>query len=152
MDAKAERRAAEELQDALDHLEAQGKREKPAVSRRDARAVLLPFGSLLCAGSEGTAAAAERLRRLTARFDEAWRTAVTEELRLAGAEYVMSVDERYLGMPDYDFEYTTGARERLESRLRACEELGYALPEGLRERVADADEVYRPYVERRQGS
>ncbi len=126
---------------------ARGKNARP--SRKDARALLVPMGTLLPSwSSDALAAALERIREVTKGFPEAWRAAISEELELACTEYVTSVDERYLGMKDYDFAYTSGARERLEARLRACAAMGHPLPEGMLRRIAGADAIYAPYLKR----
>ncbi|MFT5287666.1 MAG: hypothetical protein ACI8TQ_003854, partial [Planctomycetota bacterium] len=71
-----------------------------------------------------------------------------EEMQLATAEYVTSVDPHYLELGSYDFGYTTAARERLEARLLAYHLLGQALPELLGSQIEKADETYRPFRER----
>jgi hypothetical protein len=49
------------------------------------------------------------------------------ELTLACAEFAQGVDPRYLGLPNYDLEYTRAARRRLADRLQAAHELGFRL-------------------------
>jgi hypothetical protein len=141
------------LDRALEELEATCAAKRPHPTRHDARAVLVPFGLLLMEGASlGLEDSAERVERATRTCSDRWRHAVTEEIQLACAEYVTSVDERYLPLPNYDFDYTSRARERLEARLLACDALGYPLPANTRSRIAEADRIYEPYLARREGS
>ena len=141
-----------ELGGALTALEELGRQKRPHPTRHDARALLVPLGQLLLAGADvAVDEVRERIAAATRTCTDRWTAALTEELQLACAEFVTSVDERYLDMPSYDFDYTSAARERLEARLVACEALGVPIPAGMRTRIADADRIYAPYLERGKG-
>jgi hypothetical protein len=140
-----------ELEAALGELEELATRKRPHPTRHHARALLLPLGSLLIEGGVEPEETTARVAQATRSYEDRWRAAMTEEMQLASAEYVTSVDESYLDMPSYDFAYTSEARRRLEARLRACDALDHPLPEGLLDRVRRADEIYAPYEERWQG-
>lgn len=111
--------------------------------RTQARALLVPLGELLVAAEEPDAQLAERLQlaRELGQHCEPWTRAVTEELELACAEHVRSVDPRFLALPRYDWNYTLEARRRLTARLVAARELGLPLPERLLPRVEEADRL-----------
>jgi len=137
------------LESAIVDLEQIAKQSTPHPSRFHARDILIPLGSLLAADLPfPVEAITDRLKKLTAPFAENWERALAEEMQLATAEYVTSVDPRYLEMDGYDFNYTTAARERLEARLLACECLGHTNPELLGKQIEKADETYRPFRER----
>lgn len=149
----------DELEKALGELEAD-KKAKRAPNRYSARAVLVPLGLVLLEheSEESLGESHPELRPLVDRarsivqafdeapFDGAFRQAVQEELALAGAEHVHSVDPRFLEHPRYDFAYTLGARERLEARLVAARALEIEIDEGLLEQIARADERLQPYL------
>ncbi len=141
----------EELEQALAALAAL-ERAEARPDRHHARALLVPLGRLF--GSGGTDAAEPwlaRARRAGAGLGEAWIEAVRAELALACAEYVHAVDARYLELPNYDFAYTFGARERLEARLLAARALALEPPATLLEGVRRADELLARY-DRESGS
>lgn len=141
------------LEQSLARLEELGKARGGRATRHDARSLLVALGRLAADGAPlDLPALRARLERAAAGVAPSWEAAVEEELRLAAAEYVTSVDERYLGLPDYDFDYTTSARERLDARLRACALLDLDVPRGLVERVEAADAVYAGWLERRAGN
>lgn len=124
-------------------------RKKRKPSRFHARAVLVALGHRILAGDRDlTAAAVARVKDLVQERIADWELAVREELELAAAEFVRSVDPRFLSLPKYDFAYTVAARERLEARLAAADQLGIAVEESLLEQVADADERLAPYLGR----
>ena len=114
---------SQELEDALALVrEALAKRQP--LNRYHARAVLLPLGAELARAAEAAGRArVERLRELLRPVAAGWSQAVQDELEMAVAEFVKSVDRRYLTRPDYDFEYTLEARARVEDRLRAMRAL-----------------------------
>jgi hypothetical protein len=121
---------------ALEELRARGR----PPDHRDARALLLELGLRLLAAPGGAAELElEHARRATEALGEAWLTAALEELALASTEYVRSVDPRYLDLPNYDFEYTLAARERLEARLVAAKALGLAPGNRTLRKVERAD-------------
>jgi len=141
-----------ELEDALEELEglARPTGESRRPDRYDARALLIPLGAAL--RDEGDAAAQRWLARARAACDalgEAWENAVHSELALACAEHVHAVDRRYLELPNYDFEYTCKARERLEARLVAARALGHEVPESLVQGVVRADRILAPFLAER---
>ena len=141
--------ALEELDRALDALE-QLVRADGRPSRHEARAILVPLGTALAEGGEGTKARIARLRAAVERLRESWEAAVHEELSLACAEHVQAVDPRYLGLSDYDFDYTVEARARLQARLRAAEALGIEAPRALWLRVEEADAILEDYLRARE--
>ena len=135
------------LENAVTDLEELAKKNTPRPSRFHARDVLLALGNLAGADDEfQVEELAERLSKLTQPFLERWQRAVDEELQLACAEFVTSVDEKFLRLENYDFDYTTSARKRLEARLVACELLGYEIPSTLTDQVERADQTYAPYL------
>jgi hypothetical protein len=141
----------DELEAAVRDLERLARRSQP--NRHQARAVLVPLGLWILAESEGGAQEGlDRVRRATARFGGAWEAAVRDELTLACTEHVQSVDPRYLSLPNYDFEYTLEARERLEARFAAAHALGIELEARLRERVGRADRVLADHLARLERS
>lgn len=113
-----------DLESAIRAVEALAGRGAP-LTRHDARPILLRIGwSLLAGRPEGLEDARDRLRRLPERPRTSWIAAVQDELSMASAEYVRSVDPRYLDHPQYDLDYTLEARRLLEARWRACAYLG----------------------------
>lgn len=133
---------------ALSHLEALARRGGRPI-HLDVREIVLHLGGLVLA--ERAAEAERQLRRvgevrrcLGAGID----AALESEYALACAEYVQSVDVRFLGIPNYDFEYVIRARERLEARFEAAALLGVELPGRLLEQVARADELLASRVAR----
>ena len=163
---QAAQRAA--LEQALVELEAMPERPRPRrPDRYDARALLVPLGTLLGGsgapptlpdphGKAGTASsvvlndelesAVTRAIAVGERLGNRWHEAVGAELSLACAEHVHAVDPRYLDLPNYDFEYTMRARERLEARLIAAERLDLTLPTGLLGGVRAADDRLRAHL------
>jgi hypothetical protein len=134
------------LREALADLRTLARR-KSRPTRYEARAVLVGLGLLVLA--EGEAAAREWLGELTvarAPFEEAFARAAAEELSLAAAEHVRSVDPRFLDHPRYDLAYTVAARERLEARLIAAVLLELEVGEALLEQVAGADRLLEPLL------
>jgi hypothetical protein len=134
----------EELERALVELEALAARKGPRPGRMpgrwEARALLIPLGRLILA--RGEAALAEslgRARRAAAACGDAWTAAVDEELALACAEHVQGTDPRYLGLPNFDWDYVLSARERLEARVVAARALGRAPGAALWAQVGEAD-------------
>ena len=124
------------------------KKRKP--SRFDVRALFVPLGALILEGDiVGLSPTLEHLATFISPDDEDWQKAVAEELGLAAEEYSLSVDPKYLSLPNYDFDYTERAREMLECRLRAAEHLGFGLPEGLQGRIQRADALLEPYLDTR---
>jgi len=119
-------------------------------TRFDVRALFIPLGALILEGDlSGLAPTLEHLASFVRSSDEAWVAAVAEELTLASEEFCQSVDERFLDLPNYDFDYTELSRENLECRLRAAEHLGFEALEGLAGRISAADELLEPYLARR---
>lgn len=99
-----------------------------APSHYVARHVLLALGALLEEGPSAEASGwLERVRAMGAALGPPWEEAVRTELSLACGEFAQCLDPRYLALPNYDLEYTRSARRRLEDRLRAARELGFAL-------------------------
>lgn len=127
-------------------------RKKRKPSRHHARPILIAIGERLLAGDESEAEAnVRRIADVVRSVSDDWQRAVQDELELACAEFIQSVDPRFLDHPRYDFHYTVRARERLEARLRAAERLDVAPSEDLLDRVARADETLQPYLRRRDG-
>jgi len=120
------------------------------LSRYEARDLLLPLGQLILEedGPEATDLVAEA-RALVDTLGAAWILAAGEELALAAAEHVAGVEPRWLDHPGYDFGYTERARERLEQRLVAAENLGLELPSALSEGIERADRLLGEARERR---
>jgi hypothetical protein len=127
--------------------------DKPGnLDRHLVRAVLLPLGALLIhPGDEDQDAILTEIRELVEPAEKAWREALEFELKLAASEHIQSVDLRYLSRPDYDFEYTMRARERLEARLAAAEALGWPADAELLQRVQRADATLEPFLGSREG-
>jgi len=125
------------LEEALREVEALGK-DGGRADRHHARGLLVPLGELLDADAD-VATELERARSAVERLGASWPAALADELSLACAEHVHSVDPRYLSLPNYDWEYTLEARRRLEARIVACRALGFAFPDTLLESVHRAD-------------
>lgn len=137
------------LESAIEDLEQLAKKKSPHPSRFHARDILVPLGTLAAADLPFPRdELVTRLTRLTEPFAERWQRAVNEELQLACAEFVTSVDEHYLELDNYDFDYTTTARERLGARLLACELLSCEVAPKLTEQIERADLIYAPYREK----
>ncbi len=135
------------LETALSRLEElRRKRRRP--ERRDAREVLVPLGELLLRGDPAAQPLAERARVLLIGWEQGQQAAASE-LALACAEHVHSVDPRYIGLADYDVDYTLAARERLRARTSAAEALGLAVPSALARAVAGADARLEAFLARR---
>ena len=150
------------LEAALDELAAIAKRGGEP-NRYHARELLVALGNALL-GDTGdalevepedlTASAPagdvvpylERALELGERLGPSWRAAARTELELACAEHVHSVDPRFLSLPNYDWDYTLSARQRLTARLAAAQRLGLDLPETLLARVEEADERLREHL------
>ena len=139
------------LESALVDLAADVK-AKSGPHRHHARAILIPLGQLMLAAQEAGgelepgADWVERIQGLVEPVAELWSAAVAEELSLACAEHIRAIDPRFLDHPGYDFPYTIGARARLEARLLGCQALDLEVPEGLLDRVAEADARLAPYL------
>jgi hypothetical protein len=135
----------EELAAALRHLAAR----RGSLGRWDAREVLVPLGRLVLArGADGCAEDLQRVRAAVGPAQEAWEAAVREELSLACAEHIQGTDPRFIGLPNFDWDYVLEARERLEARAAAARALGGEPPAGLWGEVLAADR--RVEVERRR--
>ena len=136
------------LESAIDDLEKIAKKKSPRPSRYHARDILIALGTLAASDlpfpKEEIVA---RLLKLTEPFTDSWQRAVDEELQLACAEFVTSVDEHYLKVVGYDFDYTTRARERLGARMLACELLSCEVAPKLTDQIERADLIYAPYRE-----
>ena len=144
-----------EAEAALTNLEGLVRRQTPP-SHYVARHVLLALGQVLREEVPEGSTLLERARAAGAAAGPAWGEAVHTELTLACGEFAQSVDPRYLELPDYDFEYTRGARLRLADRLRAAKELGFELAPREAEVLELADRVLasreaRPNGARRPG-
>lgn len=114
-----------------------------------ARLVLLTLGRSLGAPPvEACSSWLERTRAAGRAAGGAWDEAVRDELTLAVGEFAQCVDPRYLDLPRYDMEYTRAARARLEDRLRAARELGFAPSSREAEVLALADRVLASAEER----
>lgn len=129
-----------DLEKALELLEALV-RQRAAPSHYVARHLLLALGAALRSDATGIAALVERARRAGAEAGKAWEEAVLAELGLACGEFAQCVDPRYLGLPNYDLEYTRAARARLADRMRAAEALGFVPSPRDREMLELADQV-----------
>ena len=122
----------------------------PRPNRFQVRALLLSLGTALLDEEQAPTTVVpevvERVRALIAAYEDAWRTAVHDELALAVTEHVRSCDPSYLRLPNYDFPYTVEARERLEARLRAADELGLAADGLLLDQIEGADGILAPFL------
>jgi hypothetical protein len=136
-------RRAPGLEDSVRSLEQLArKRERP--SHFLARVILLGVGEQL---REGRAEALlRRIRTAVEPIAPDWSEAVGMELSLAIAEFAGSVNPRYLGLPDYDREYTTRSRALLEDRLRAARALGVAPAERECQILDIADRVWADHL------
>jgi hypothetical protein len=138
------------LEEGIAELEALAGGREGRPTRYHARAVLIPLGQLLLAGEPAERGPyLARLARAVESQREAWTAALSEELALACAEHIHSVDPRHLEHPRFDFGYVVSARARLEARLRAAAALGVAPSPVLRERVAEADRLLEAHQPRR---
>jgi hypothetical protein len=143
--------SARELEAAIADLEDLARRGRQP-SHYAARHLLLELGEALAAGGlEASRAALERALAAGSRLEPGWSAAVREELSLAAAEFARCLEPRYLSLPNYDLEYTRGARARLEDRLRAARALGFELPDREGEMVELADRVLASLMEQRGG-
>ncbi len=141
-----DRNPAAELAQALEAL-AEVLAGDRTPDRFDVRALFLPLGALVLEGD--IASLTPTLEHLGGAIEgrrEAWEAAVASELELAGDEFCRSVDPRYLGLPNYDLDYTLASREFLACRIQAALQLGFALPAGLEGRVEKADKALDPYL------
>ncbi|MBK7875037.1 MAG: hypothetical protein IPJ77_04675 [Planctomycetes bacterium] len=119
------------------------------LNRYHARAVLLPLGELLSAEDPAAGrSGVEELRRLIGPVRAGWRKAVEDELEMAITEFAMSIDQRYLARPDYDFAYTLEARRRISVRLAAARALEIELPAIGERALSIADREFAPYLDR----
>jgi hypothetical protein len=116
--------SARDVEEALASLE-RAAREGRRPGHHLARHLLLGLGAALREQPERCAAWIERAQAAGTAAGAAWKDAVLDELTLACGEFAQCVDPRYLDLPDYDHEYTRGARARLEDRLRCARELGF---------------------------
>lgn len=139
----------QELDQAIRSLEELA-RKKTAPSHYVARHVLLALGQVLRAEAPGSCVALlERARAAGRAAGAAWDQAVQTELTLACGEFAQSLDPRYLGLPDYDLDYTRSARLRLADRLRAASALGYELTPREQEVLELADRVLASHTARK---
>lgn len=130
-----------EVEKAIGSLEELARRQA-SPSHYVARYVLLTLGKLLHEAPPGSYdALLERTRAAGRAAGPAWDQAVQTELTLACGEFAQSLDPRYLGLPDYDLDYTRSARARLADRLRAAGELGFELTAREKELLELADRV-----------
>jgi hypothetical protein len=143
--------SARDLEAALADLEDLARKGKQP-SHYAARHLLLELGQALAAdGVEACRGVLDRALAAGSRLEPGWSAAVREELALASAEFARCLEPRYLSLPNYDLEYTQGARARLEDRLRAARALGFDLPERESEMVELADRVLGTLTEKRAG-
>jgi len=140
--------SSSELEAALRSLEEVGtKMHHP--SHYLARDVLLALGRWMRESEpEGQEALLARARKAGHSLGQGWVEAVQTELSVACAEFVQSVDPRYLGVPGYDLEYTRASRARLEDRLRAATALGFTPVSRETELLAMADRVWTAHLGR----
>jgi len=140
-------REAEKALASLEELVRRGARP----SHHLARAVLLTLGQILREEGPGSCAALiERARAVGQRAGPAWSEEVQTELTLACGEFAQGVDPRYLGLPNYDLDYTRSARLRLADRLEAARELGFALAPREAQMLELADRVLEQHLARRR--
>ena len=145
-------RLSKELGAAIGSLQSDLK-GKGVPHRHHARSILIPLGQIMLeVGDEDDASTTwtGKIRAVVEPSEEFWLAAVHEELSLSGAEHIRAVDPRFLEHPNYDFGYTIGARARLEARLLACQALDLEVPEGLLDRIAEADARLAPFLEPKQ--
>ena len=134
--------SASEVEEALANLE-RVVRAGQEPSHYVARHVLLTLGRALREEAAASCSAwLERARAAGNAAGEAWGSAVRDELTLACGEFAQCVDPRYVGLPNYDFEYTRAARARLEDRLSSARELGFSPSPKEVEVLALADRVF----------
>lgn len=137
--------SAGEVEAALASLEELARRGH-APSHYVARHLLLALGRVLREGPpEAWEAQLARARSAGAAAGPGWAEAVEAELGLACGEFAQSLDPRFLGLPNYDLEYTRAARERLEDRLRAARTLGFELSPRETDMLALADQVFTAF-------
>jgi hypothetical protein len=143
--------ARDEVEGALQILEKVA-RAGQAPSHYVARHVLLALGRALREGSSEADLArwAERVRAAGESAGEAWEDAIQAELTFACGEFTQCLDPRFLGLPNYDLEYTRAARARLEDRLRAMRWLGSELSSADAQVLELADAVLERFESRRQ--
>ena len=123
---------------------------RAALTRHEARPILLGIGRALLAGRpDEVAGAAERLRKLPQPLRESWEDAVRDEMGMAATEHVRSVDPRYIDHPRYDLAYTLEARRQLEQRKRACDHLGLPTDPALLAAVGRSDSILEGHTGRR---
>jgi hypothetical protein len=143
--------SARDLEAAITDLEDLARRGRQP-SHYAARHLLLELGEALAAdGLEASRGPLDRALAAGSRLEPGWSAAVREELSLAAAEFARCLEPRYLSLPNYDLEYTRGARARLEDRLRAARALGFELPEREGAMVELADRVLATLAEKRPG-
>jgi hypothetical protein len=134
---------------ALGELEGSVRRDVPP-GHHLARRVLLTLGDALRREPGTCGALVERARAAGRAAGKAWEQAVRTELSLACGEFAQGLDPRYLGLPNYDLDYTRAARERLADRLLAAAELGFHLPPREKEILGLADRVLAMHLARRE--
>ena len=139
---------AAELEAALAAIAVLTKEERKP-SRYDARILLLPLGALILESeSGGLSVMLERISATVHPENEAWATAIADELGLAGDEFCLSINPDYLKHPRYDFAYAAASRQQLEQRIQAIEHLGFPVSEVLRGRIQEADDAFEPYLDK----
>jgi hypothetical protein len=114
-----------------------------------ARHVLLTLGGALREQPDACETWVRRARAAGARSGGAWNQAVEHELSIACGEFAQCLDPRFLDLPDYDLEYTRAARGRLDDRLRAARQLGFAPSPKESEVLELADRVLATLAQRR---
>jgi hypothetical protein len=140
---------ASELAAGLELLEGVARRGQ-APSHYVARQVLLSLGRALREHELAEdAPLIEQARRSGERAGAAWSEAVQAELAFACGEFAQCVDPRYLGLPNYDLDYTRSARQRLADRLEAARVLGFELSPREQEMLALADQVLARHTQTR---
>jgi len=133
------------LQPLLSTLEQQVRKNQPP-SHYLARGILVELGRVLREEGPRGPEALERVRETSRGAGPRWDEAVRAELAMACAEFVQSMDPRYLHLPNYDVDYTVSARIRLEDRLRAARGLGFGLPPRELELLELADRVLSEFL------
>jgi hypothetical protein len=142
--------SVKEVEAALSSLEELARKEQ-APSHYLARHLLLSLGQALREGPEGALAVLlERARSAGVAAGPRWGEAVDAELGMACGEFAQSLDPRFLGLPNYDLEYTRSARARLEDRLRAARALGFQLSPRETDMLALSDQVFAAFCADRE--
>jgi hypothetical protein len=137
------------LEHALSALRALSIQRK-APTRHHARDLLLALGEAIRSGDEPRVERTlDDLRSIAPALGARWPAAVADELALACTEHVRSVDPRYLDHPQYDFEYTRSARDKLDLRLRAAERIRLPATAEWMSQVERADALLAEALQRR---